>query len=72
MPSSIVIVVMIAIIAFIDLLVLLGSDYLAKYLSDAAVHLLEVILGMFLGAMAIQLVLNGFADVGVITLTGGH
>ena len=72
MPSSIVIVVMIAIIAFIDLLVMLGSDYLAKYLSDAAVHLLEVILGMFLGAMAIQLVLNGFADVGVITLTGGH
>ena len=72
LPSSIAIVVMIAIIALIDLVVLLGSDYMAKYLSEAAVHLLEVILGIFLGAMAIQLILNGLSDVGVITLTGGH
>ena len=72
MPSSIAVVFMIAIIALIDLVVLLGSDYVAKFLSEAAVHLLEVILGIFLGAMAIQLILNGLADVGVITLTGGH
>ena len=72
MPSSIAVVVMIAIIALIDLVVLLGSDYVVKFLSEAAVHLLEVILGIFLGAMAIQLILNGLAEVGVITLTGGH
>jgi multiple antibiotic resistance protein len=72
MPSSIAVVVMIVIIALIDLAILLGSDYVAKYLSEAAVHLLEVILGIFLGAMAVQLILNGLADVGVVTLTGGH
>jgi multiple antibiotic resistance protein len=71
-PSSIAVVVMIVIIALIDLGILLGSDYVAKYLSEAAVHLLEVILGIFLGAMAVQLILNGLADVGVVTLTGGH
>jgi multiple antibiotic resistance protein len=70
MPSSIAVVVMIAVIALIDLGVLLGSDYVARYLSEATVHLLEVILGIFLGAMAIQLILNGLADVGVITLAG--
>jgi multiple antibiotic resistance protein len=72
MPSSIAVVVMIAIIALIDLGVLLGSDYVARYLSEATVHLLEVLLGIFLGAMAVQLMLNGLADVGAITLSGGH
>jgi multiple antibiotic resistance protein len=69
LPSSIAVVVMIAIIALIDLGVLLGSDYVARYLSEATIKLLEVILGIFLGAMAIQLMLNGLADVGVITLS---
>jgi MarC family membrane protein len=72
LPSSIAVVVMIAIIALIDLGVLLGSDYVARYLSEATVELLEVILGIFLGAMAVQLVLNGLAELGIITMTGGH
>jgi len=72
LPSSIAVVVMIAIIAIIDLGVLLGSDYVARYLSEATVQLLEVILGIFLGAMAVQLMLNGLAELGIITMTGGH
>lgn len=70
MPSSIAVVVMIAIVAAIDFVVLLGSDFVARYLTEAAVQLLEILLGIFLGAMAIQLILNGLADVGVITLSG--
>lgn len=69
-PSSIAVVVMIAIIAVIDLGILLGSDFVARYLSEATVELLEVILGIFLGALAIQLILNGLAEVGVISLSG--
>jgi multiple antibiotic resistance protein len=72
MPSSIAVVVMIAIVALIDLAILLGSDYVARYLSEAIIHLLEVLLGIFLGAMAVQLILNGMTDVGVVTLSGGH
>jgi multiple antibiotic resistance protein len=70
LPSSIAVVVMIIIIAIIDLGILLGSDHVARYLSEATVELLEVILGIFLGALAIQLMLDGLAQVGVITLTG--
>jgi multiple antibiotic resistance protein len=70
MPSSIAVVVMIAIIAAIDFVVLLGSDFVARYLTEAAVQLLEILLGIFLGALAIQLILNGLAEAGVITLTG--
>ncbi len=54
----------------IDLGILLYSDKVAPYLSEATIELLEVVLGIFLGALAIQLMLNGLAEVGVITLTG--
>ena len=73
LPSSIAIVVMIAIVMAIDYAVLLLSDRVAPYLSEAIITLFEVILGILLGALAIQLMLNGLADVGVIALSSsGH
>ena len=70
LPSSIAVVALIAIVMFIDFGILLFSDKVARYLSEATIELLEVVLGIFLGALAIQLILNGLAEVGVITLTG--
>ena len=73
LPSSIAIVVMIAIVMAIDYAVLLLSDRVAPYLSEAIITLFEVILGILLGALAIQLMLNGLADVDVIALSSsGH
>ena len=69
-PSSIAIVVMVIIVMIIDYVVLLGSDKVAPYMSKALVQLLEIILGIFLGALAIQLAINGLADLGIITLSG--
>ena len=37
--------------------------------STAVVQLLEIVLGIFLGALAIQLAINGLADLGIITLS---
>lgn len=71
-PSSIAVVVLIAIVMLINLGVLLASDRVTPYLSEATVQLLEVVLGIFLGALAIQLMLNGLADVGVIASSGAH
>ena len=68
-PSSIAIVVMIAVVMVINYAVLLGSDKVAPYMSTALVQLLEVVLGIFLGALAIQLMLNGLAELGIITMT---
>lgn len=70
LPNSIAIVVMIAIVMVIDYVVLLASDKIAPYLSTAVVQLLEIVLGIFLGALAIQLAINGLADLGIITLSG--
>ncbi len=72
-PSSIAILVMIVIIMGIDFGVLLLSDRVAPYLSEGIIMLFEVILGILLGALAIQLMLDGLAEVGVITLSStGH
>jgi len=70
LPSSIAIVVMVIIVMVINYGVLLGSDKVAPYLSTAVVQLLEVVLGIFLGALAIQLAINGLAELGIITLSG--
>ena len=72
LPSSMAVVVLVWVVMGINFLVLLGSDHVAKYLSEATIQLLEVVLGIFLGALAIQLMLNGLADVGAITLSAGH
>jgi multiple antibiotic resistance protein len=69
-PSSIAIVVMVIIVMVINYAVLLASDKVAPYLSTAVVQLLEVVLGIFLGALAIQLAINGLAELGIITLSG--
>jgi len=69
-PSSIAIVVMVIIVMVINYVVLLGSDKVAPYMSTAVVQLLEIVLGIFLGALAIQLAINGLAELGIITLTG--
>ena len=70
-PSSIAIIVMIGIVMLINFGVLLGSDKVAPYLSTAVVQLLEIVLGIFLGALAIQLALNGLAELGIITMSSG-
>lgn len=69
-PSSLVLVALIAVVMVINYVVLLGSDKVAPYMSAAVVQLLEVVLGIFLGALAIQLALNGLADLGIITMSG--
>ena len=72
LPSSIAVVVLIAVVMLINFGVLFASDKVAPYLSEATVELLEVVLGIFLGALAIQLMVNGLAELGIVTLSGAH
>ena len=69
---GIVMMVMILVIIGIDLVVLYGSDRLAKHLSHATVELLERVLGILLGALAVELIVTGLATLGIISLTAGH
>jgi MarC family membrane protein len=67
-----VLIAMILVVMAIDLAVLYGSDRVSKYLSHATVELLERVLGILLGALAVQLIVTGLAELGIITLTGAH
>ncbi len=69
---SLVFIVMILVIMVINLAVLYGSDRITKYLSHATVELLERVLGILLGALAVELIVTGLAELGIITMTGGY
>jgi multiple antibiotic resistance protein len=64
---GVVLVVMILIIMGIDLAVLYGSDRVAKYLSHATVELLERVLGILLGALAVELIITGINSTGIFS-----
>jgi multiple antibiotic resistance protein len=63
---------MLLVVAIIDLGIFAVAHRLDKYLTHERILVLEKLLGILLAALAVQLILNGLADVGVITLSGGH
>jgi multiple antibiotic resistance protein len=72
LATTVLIIAMIVVIALIDLGVLYSADRVAKYLSHATVELLERVLGILLGALAVELVVTGMATLGIINLSTGH
>ncbi len=67
-----IIAVMVLAVAAIDLGVFLVSHRLDKYLTHERILVLEKLLGILLAALAVQMVINGLAELGIITLSGGH
>jgi multiple antibiotic resistance protein len=63
---------MLLVVAAIDLGVFLVSHKLDKVLTHDRILIMEKVLGILLAALAVQLILAGLADVGVVTLSGGH
>lgn len=70
LPTAIMIIAMILVIALIDLGVLYSADRIAKYLSHATVELLERVLGILLGALAVELIVVGLVTLGIISSSG--
>lgn len=67
-----VIGLMILLVAAIDFGVFLVSHRLDKYLTHERILVLEKLLGILLAALAVQMILNGLAELGIITMSGGH
>jgi len=63
---------MILVVLLIDLVVLNSADRIAKHLSHATVELLERVLGILLGALAVELIIVGLATAGIISQAAGH
>ena len=67
-----VISLMVLAVAAIDFGAFLVSHRLDKYLNHERIILLEKLLGILLAALAVQMMLNGLAELGIITMTGAH
>ncbi|NIV39613.1 MAG: MarC family protein, partial [Anaerolineae bacterium] len=50
----------------------LVSHRLDSWLTHERILIMEKLLGILLAALAVQLILNGLAELGIITLSGGH
>lgn len=59
------------IVMVINLVVLLGESRIIKFINPQAIDVAERILGILLCALAVQAMLNGAAELGIITLKGG-
>ncbi|MCJ7535986.1 MAG: hypothetical protein MUO57_10685 [Anaerolineales bacterium] len=70
LTTAALIIGMILVIALIDLGVLYSADWISKYLSHATVELLERVLGILLGALAVELIVVGLATLGIISISG--
>ena len=60
---------MVLVVAAIDFGVFLISHRLDKYLTSERILVLEKLLGIFLSALAVQLIVNGLIDLHVITFS---
>ncbi len=67
-----VIVLLVLLVAVIDFGIFMVSHRLDKYLTHERILVLEKLLGILLAALAVQMTLNGLAELGIITMSGGH
>jgi multiple antibiotic resistance protein len=63
---------MLLVVAVLDLGIFSIAHRLDRFLTHERILVLEKLLGILLAALAVQLILAGLADVGVVTLSGGH
>ena len=62
-------IILVLIVAAIDLGVFLIAHRLDKFLTNERIMVLEKLLGIFLAALAVQLIVNGLADLHIITMS---
>ena len=55
-----------------DLLIFKNLDSLAEHLDKSRLAVTEAVFGVLLAALAVQLMLDGLSDLGIISMLGGH
>ena len=62
----------IAVVGTLDYVILVGGPRLQSILTQERIIVLEKLLGVFIAALSIQLIVDGLAEFGIVTLSGGH
>ena len=67
-----VVIGVVLLVGLIDLAVFRNMDKLSKHLDPSRLVVTEVIFGVLLAALAVQLMADGLAAMGIIEMIGGH
>ena len=70
--SAALVVSLILIVAAFDYLIFTNIDKLAKHMKPASLVVSEVVFGILLTAVAVQLMVSGLGNLGIITPTAAH
>ncbi len=67
-----ILVVLVLLMGAFDWLIFKNLDSLAKHLDKSRLAVTEAVFGVLLAALAVELVLQGLAGLGIIAMVGGH
>ena len=70
--SGIIVIGIVLLVGAIDFAVFRNMDKLAKHLDPSRLAVTEAVFGVLLAALAVQLMLDGLADLGIISMGGDH
>jgi multiple antibiotic resistance protein len=62
-----VVFTVIAVTSLISYLVLAAADRVGRFLGDAGIRIMTRLMGLLLTAVAVQFIINSFADLGMIS-----
>ena len=69
---AVILAILVLIVGAIDWLVFRNMDKLAKQLDPSRLAVTEAVFGVLLAALAVQLMLDGLHDLGIISMLEGH
>jgi multiple antibiotic resistance protein len=67
-----ILIVLVLLMGAFDWLIFKNLDSLAEHLDKSRLAVTEAVFGVLLAALAVQLVLEGLSDLGIISMLGGH
>jgi multiple antibiotic resistance protein len=68
----VILIALILIVGAIDWLIFRNMDKLAKHLDPSRLAVTEAVFGVLLAALAVQLMLDGLADLGILAMAAAH
>jgi small neutral amino acid transporter SnatA (MarC family) len=69
---GVILVALVLLVGAIDWLVFRNMNTISKYLDPSRLAVTEAVFGVLLAALAVQLMLDGLHDLGIISLLSGH
>ncbi len=69
---AVILIALVLIVGALDWLIFRNMDKLAKHLDPSRLAVTEAVFGVLLAALAVQLMLNGLADLGILAMAGAH